>query len=151
MRKCWGTRERSYVRRLSVLSGCTREKTQTPTRSFENWSWTMKPNEGSWLSILTQSRFVFMCLAVFLMMGCPDLWWFMITNNVYYVLLECRVRRSRQYPFTRYASRPLQYPYPRHPTPRGSATLHTEEKLLLWVDIRLHSGKVLLGKLIKWF
>lgn len=75
----------------------------------------------------------------------------MITNNVYYVLLECRVRRSRQYPFTRHASRPLQYPYPRHPTPRGSATLHTEEKLLLWVDIRLHSDKVLLGKLIKWF
>lgn len=75
----------------------------------------------------------------------------MITNNVYYVLLERRVSRSRQYPVTRYASRPLQYPYPRHPTPGGSATFHTEEKLLLWVDICLHSDKVLSDKFIKWF
>lgn len=52
------------MRRLSVLSVCTRERTPTPTRSYANWNWTMRPNEGSWLSILTQSRCVCVRLCV---------------------------------------------------------------------------------------
>lgn len=62
MRRFWGTRGRSCGRRLNASSVCTRERTLTPTRSYANWSWTMRPSEDSCLSTSTQSRLCF-CLS----------------------------------------------------------------------------------------
>lgn len=76
---------------------------------------------------------------------------YLITNNLSYVLLECRVCRSGQHPFTRHASCPFQHPHSRHPTPRGSATLHSEEKLHLWVDFHLRSDEVFVRTVTKRF
>lgn len=117
------------MRRSSASSVCTRERIPRPTRSCVNWNWTMRPNEGSWLSISTQSRFV--CVLFFFTIGiCGDSVYHHVSS-----FSECRVSGGRQYPFTRHASRPLQHPHPGHPSSRGSASLHTEEEHLFWVGI----------------
>lgn len=138
------------MRRLSVLYVCTRERTPTPTRSYANWNWTMRPNEGSWLSILTQSR----CVCVRLCINvCFNDWMLGLCGDLFSIMCvissfsECRVSGGGQYPFTRYASRPLQYPHSGHPTSRGSASVHTEEEHHFWVGILLFVS-VSAGKLI---